>query len=95
MESLQDQIKRIHNKLQELLKQHSQSQRDMEKQRAELSVLREQQKLNEEKIRLLQEQNHILQAAAGEMAPGDKKAFEQAINRYIREIDKCIALLSE
>jgi len=49
----------------------------------------------QDNVRLLQEQNHMLKASAGSMAAGDKKAFEQSINRYIKEIDKCIALMSE
>ena len=95
MEALQEQIRRIHHKLQEHLKQHAAAQKELEKQQKAIAALREQQQTNEEEIRLLQEQNHILKAAAGEMNPADKKAFEQAIGRYIREIDKCIALLSE
>lgn len=95
MEALQEQIRRIQQKLQELLKQHAAAQKELEKQRAALAELREENKESREKIRLLEEQNHILKAVAGDMPPADKKAFEQAINRYIREIDKCIALLSE
>ena len=95
MEALQEQIRRIQLKLQEHLKQHAAALKELEKQQKMLATLREQQQTNEERIRQLQEQNHILQAAAGDMNPADKKAFEQAIGRYIREIDKCIALLSE
>ena len=69
--------------------------KDLDNQRKLIAELREQKARNEEKIRQLEEQHHILKAAAGEMNPADKKAFEQAINRYIREIDKCISLLSE
>jgi hypothetical protein len=29
------------------------------------------------------------------MSEADKKAFEKNINQYIREIDKCIGILSE
>jgi len=29
------------------------------------------------------------------MTEADKKAFEKQINQYIKEIDKCIGLLSE
>jgi len=43
----------------------------------------------------LEEQQYILKSAAGELNSADKKAFEQTISRYIKEIDKCIALLSE
>ena len=50
---------------------------------------------NEKKLKEMQEQQYILQSAAGNLNDTDKKAFEKIIGKYIKEIDKCIALLSE
>jgi ABC-type iron transport system FetAB ATPase subunit len=44
---------------------------------------------------LLEEQQLILKSSTGKMNEADKKAMEQVIGKYIKEIDKCIALLSE
>jgi hypothetical protein len=43
----------------------------------------------------LKQQAAILKFAAGEMNEKDKKEFELTITRYIRQIDKCIAYLSQ
>ena len=88
-------ISRINTKLQELLKKHPAALKDLEQQQKRIDTLLQQQSLQEKKIRTLEEQQSILKAAAGSMNPADKKAFEQSINKYIREIDKCIDLLSE
>lgn len=95
MEAIDQQIRRIQTKLQDLLKRHASALKEVEKQQLTIEKLREQQSLNEKKIKALEEQHQILKAAAGQMNEVDRKAFEQTINRYIREIDKCIALLSE
>lgn len=95
MEGIQEQFKRLQVKLQELLRRHAAARKELErlqKINAELSARQEQQ---EQKIRLLEEQQYLLKSAAGQFDEKEKKALEQSINRYIREIDKCIALLSE
>lgn len=94
-EALQEQFKRVQSKLQDLLKKHSLALKDLERQQQLITRLQDEKKKDTETIRLLTEKQQILTAATGNMDPADKKAFEQTINRYIREIDKCIALLSE
>jgi len=88
-------INRINTKLQELLKKHAAALKELEQQQKKIENLLQQQSLQEKKIRTLEEQQSILKAAAGSMNAADKKEFEQSINKYIREIDKCIDLLSE
>jgi len=94
-EALQEQFRRVQSKLQDLLKKHSLALKDLERQQQLITRLQEEKKKDSETIRLLTEKQQILAAAAGNMDAADKKAFEQTINRYIREIDKCIGLLSE
>jgi hypothetical protein len=48
-----------------------------------------------QQITALQEKVSILKAATGKMNEADKKEFEKNIGQYIREIDKCIGILSE
>ncbi len=95
MEQVQTHISRIQVKLQDLLKKHSSLVKESEQHQKTILQLREQQDSNEKKIKVLEEQQYILKSAAGNLNDADKKAFEQTINKYIREIDKCIALLSE
>ena len=95
MQPIAAQINRIQSKLQDLLKKHQASIKELEQQQKVITGLQQQQELNERKIKTLEEKQHILKAAAGKMNDPDKKEFEQTINKYIREVDKCIGLLSE
>jgi hypothetical protein len=95
MSSLQQNIKRITDKLQRVLKLHQQLQKDNERQTKIIKELQETKEKNTLTIAELQQQADILKASAGQMAARDKKAFEKHINNYIKEIDKCIGLLSE
>lgn len=95
MEAVTENITRIQVKLQELLKKYQASLKEVDTQQKTIASLREQQISSEKKIKKLEEQQHILRSAAGSMNEPDKKEFEQVIGKYIREIDKCIDLLSE
>jgi len=95
LEQIEIHIARINNKLQDLLKKHTSLQKQNQQQQELITKLKEQQESGEKKIKALEEQQFILKSAAGELNSTDKKAFEQTISRYIKEIDKCIALLSE
>ncbi|MEI9956464.1 MAG: hypothetical protein WDM90_09235 [Ferruginibacter sp.] len=92
---LQSNIKRINDKLQRLLRQHQQLVKDNERQSKLIKELQETKERNTQTIAELQEQAGILKASTGQMTGADKKAFEKHINQYIKEIDKCIGLLSE
>ena len=58
-------------------------------------------KLNQKQTELtiqlenLKQENAVLKAATGNMNAEDKKNLEQTINKYLRDIDKCITLLAE
>ena len=95
MSVLEENFKRINTKLQQLLKQYQQLQKENEQLKTAITAL----KIREEKdlllITQLEQQAGILKSAAGKMNEADKKLFEKHINQYIREIDKCIGLLSE
>lgn len=95
MEKIEEHISRIQSKLQDLLKKHADLQKQVVKQQEVINSLKLKEEEQSSKIRLLEEQQYILKSAAGKLNDADKKAFEQTIGKYIREIDKCIALLSE
>jgi len=95
MSTLQIDLERIQQKLQQLVQYQ-------QKLRAENQVLREQvAKSVEEKeilaaqISQLQEQIGLLKLNNGSLESQDKKEMEKKINQYIREIDRCIAQLGE
>lgn len=95
MKQAEEHINRIHQKLQELVKRHQALQKKCAQQQNAIAELSRTQEENEKKVKLLEEQQLILKSASGGLNVADKKAFEQTLNRYIREIDKCIAILSE
>ena len=95
MDNLDSNIKRINTKLQQLLKNYQLLQKDNQKQSILIAELKQAKEKDNQQITTLQEKIAILRAAAGKMNEVDKKAFEKNISQYIREIDKCIGILSE
>jgi Ni,Fe-hydrogenase maturation factor len=95
MPVLENHIKRINDKLQQLLKSHQLLQKENSRQSELIKQLKEAKEKDDLQITNLQEKISILKAATGNMSEADKKAFEKNISQYIREIDKCIGILSE
>ena len=95
MSDLEQNIKRINDKLQQLLKNYQLLQKENQRQTELIVTLQQTKEKDKEQITTLQEKISILKAATGKMNEADKKAFEKNINQYIREIDKCIGILSE
>lgn len=95
MSDLENQLKRIQEKLQLVIKQSSSLQKENLRLKEELEkcnrIGTEQQKKMEE----LKQQVEILKISSGEWNENDKKEFEKRINGYIKEIDRCISLLSD
>jgi chromosome segregation ATPase len=92
---LDQHIKRINDKLQQLLKNYLQLQKENNRQAEQIRQLKEAKQKNDEHIEDLKQKVSVLKAATNTMNEADKKEFEKTINQYIREIDKCIGLLSE
>ena len=95
MSTLSENIKRINEKLQKLLKSYQACQKENELLRTEMTELKTRQENDLLRIAQLEQQVGILKSAAGKMSEPDKKIFEKQINQYIREIDKCISLIGE
>lgn len=89
------QIARITRKVQQHLQQMAVLQKEFDHQKSIMREMKDKQFKLEEQVRLLSEQNHVLKAATGNLPDEDKKGLENLINKYMRDIDKCIAILSE
>ncbi len=93
MNTTEQYLKRIQDKLQQLLKNYAAMQRENAKLKEELTDAQQkataQQKVTDE----LKQQVSILKLSSGEMNEAEKKEFEKRINGYLKEIDRCIALL--
>ena len=95
MAEIEEHIKRVTNKLQQLLKQYHALQKENEKLRDTLKEVQQVKEQEAEKIAQLNLQINILKTSVGQMTETDKKVFEKQINQYVKEIDKCIGLLNE
>lgn len=95
MEEMLQHIRRIQDKLQGLQKQFQQLTRDRDRLGQEIQSFQEKDQLQQHRIEQLEKQLEMNRAIRPERNDTDKKALEKRINQYLREIDKCIALLNE
>jgi hypothetical protein len=95
MKDLQDKAERIFQKIQQLQKQNQKLQKENARLEVELKEKKSFDEMNRQKILLLEEKLAIAKVSGGNMDEAARKEFEQRINHYIREIDKCISSLSE
>ena len=95
MNTLDTQIKIINDKLQQLLKKSTYLQKENEDLYLELNVLKEKEKEYKSTIDAINQKVNILKAATGNMSEADQKELEKRINHYVKDIDKCIGILSE
>lgn len=93
MQDMNEQVLRIEQKVQQLLKQYQQSQKEnlqMKKENQKLKI--QLQEETEEKNKILQ-QNDALRIYSSSIDINSKKELEKRINIYLKDIDKCLALL--
>lgn len=95
MSNTEQHLKRIQDKLQQLLKQHAAVQKENSKLKEDLALAQQKISTQQKGTDELKQQVSILKVSAGEMSEADKKDFEKRINGYVKEINRCIAILSE
>jgi hypothetical protein len=88
-------LKRIQDKVQQLLKQQVSLQKENLALKEELDTIKKETSQFREDSATLKQQVEILKYSNGEMDEADKKQFEKRINTYLKEIDRCIAMLSQ
>jgi hypothetical protein len=93
MNATEQHLKRIQDKLQQLLKQHTFMLKENDKLKEELLTARQNALQQQKNMEDLKQQVTVLKLSAGEMSEADKKEFEKRINSYLKEIDRCIALI--
>ena len=95
MNNLETHIRSVNEKLQQLLKKYTSLKKENDSLKDELNSLKEKEVEYKYALHELDQKVSILKAASGEMSEKDQKEFEKRINQYIKEIDKCIGLLSD
>jgi len=88
-------VRRIQEKLQQLLRQRDLLLKENGKLREELRQLQQDHTDHATRLEQLQQQVEILKATKASMNEEEKKALERRLGQYIREIDRCIAMLGE
>lgn len=91
----EQQLKRITGKLQQLIKEFNSLQKENERLNGELQAANQKAETHARNAEELKQQVSVLKLSAGEMGEADKKEFEKKINGYLKEIDRCIALLGQ
>lgn len=96
MSDTKETLERIASKVEQLSKKLNLSEAETELLKRELRQARETIALQKNTLRALEEQNKLVKIAeAVALSKEDKRAVKLKINEFIREIDKCIATLSD
>ncbi len=91
----EEQIARIQGKLQELVSRYDRLQKENAKLRQELTPARQREAVHIERIAILEQQILVLKTNTGKLEEADRKALDKKLQGYLKEIDRCIAMLSE
>ena len=95
MELLEQHLKRIQEKLQQVMKEYASLQKENVQLRNELEETKQNSLQSLQVTDQLKQQVEVLKISSGNWDAKDKKEFEKRINQYIKDIDRCIALLGE
>lgn len=95
MSVVDNQLKRLQEKLQQLLKQYQLLQKENQKLKAELQKNADLTAIHEKNIHQIKEQlDASRMKASGVWSEEDKTAMQKRIDVYLKEIDKCLTLLN-
>ncbi|HMR92037.1 MAG TPA: hypothetical protein PKC69_06975 [Chitinophagaceae bacterium] len=94
MTPTEQQVKRINEKLQWLIRQYAALQKENEQLKKEAGELKKAAGRSSELVHSLEQQVAVLKFSNADMSEEEKKAFEKKLGAYIKEIDRCIAMLS-
>ena len=91
---LSENIKQLNIKLQQLLKQYNSLVIQNEQQKKTIFTLKETTDQQKNTLDEMKQEQLILKASLDKMDETEKKQLEKKLNDYVRNIDKCISLLS-
>ena len=95
MSNEEQSIKRINEKLQQVAQRYQLLHKENLQLTRDIKVLKEKEEAREKKISDLELKIAAFKTATGRLDDSEKKEIDKRLNHYIREIDRCIALLSE
>ena len=95
MSETAQQIKRIQEKVQLLLKHYLLLKQENEQLINEIKLSAAKQDLYKTTMNTLEEKVAVLKTATGQLNESDKRDVEKRLNYYLKEIDRCITMLSD
>ena len=95
MSNEEQSLQRINDKLQQVAQRYQSLQKENQQLTRELRVLKEREEAREKKVIELELKMAAIKTATGRLDESEKKEIDKRLNHYIREIDRCIALLSD
>lgn len=93
MEDMHGQIQRIEAKVQQLLKEYNTAQKEIQRLQKENVRLTEQLQSRTQLANELHQRVDAKNFSASHLSEKAKKDLEKRINTYLKDIDKCLALL--
>lgn len=93
MTDVNNHIHHLHEKLQLLIKEYKQLQKDNKKLQKENAVLQSEQSVKNQQVQQLEQRVTAVQITGGHWDDSQKQALQKKIDSYLKEIDKCLALL--
>ena len=95
MQSLHQQLKQVNDKLQQLLKHQQSLQKENSNLKSTIKELKNSIDSKNQTLEELGQQKMVKQLNNGNLNDTEKKELEKKLNQYIREIDRCIAMLND
>ena len=93
MEDMHEQIQRIEAKVQQLLKEYNNAQKEIQRLQKENTRLSEQLQTRTDFANELHQRVDAKNFSAPHLTEKARKDLEKRINSYLKDIDKCLALL--
>jgi hypothetical protein len=93
MQLMEEQLQRLESKLQLLVKEFHQSQREVLRLQKENTQLRQQLDEASSKTNALSQTLDVMKIKSMTENDSSKKELEKRINQYLKEIDKCLSML--
>ncbi len=95
MTQQETQLKRVHEKILLLVKQYLALQKENERLKEDLKKIQTRSEMISRDAEKIRQQADVLKLSGRGLEETDKRMLEKRLNQYVREIDKCIALLHE
>ena len=95
MSNEEQSLQRINDKLQQVAQRYQSLQKENQQLTREIRVLKEREEAREKRSLKLELKMAAIKTATGRLDESEKKDIDKRLNHYIREIDRCIAMLSD